>query len=87
MRSLINANAMTLQLVSQILKFLNEQTQSCVVLIRAWFDGETFTARMIVDPDAAATLTSDEGAAQVVLTDSVDLLCESLRAVLVQRGR
>jgi hypothetical protein len=78
---------MMLRLPSQILKFLNDPTRSCVVLIRAWFEGETFTARMIVDPDAAAAIDPDEGSAEVVLTDSVDLLCESLRAVLLQRGR
>lgn len=78
---------MTPQLRRQILKFLNERSDSCVVLIRAWFDRETFTARMIVEPDAAAIDDPEEGAAQVVLTDSIDLLCESLRAVLVQRGR
>ena len=56
----------------------DESTPSHVVVIRGWFEHGTFRARMILDADSDAAL--------VVIADSVDWLCDSLRAFFAERA-
>ena len=79
---------------------LNGPDDSRVVVIRTWTERGEFRARMILQSDggdlrggpepddarlsAGCAPTEGVGMAQVVVTDSIDWLCDSLRAFLVQ---
>jgi hypothetical protein len=65
---------------------LTDDNVSCVVVIRAWMQGDAFRARMIVQSDPNSLEDVDERPAQVVVTDSIDMLCTALRTLLVERS-
>ena len=80
----------------QILELLNGPEDFRVVVIRTWTERGQFRARMILQPgdDTIDDLLDRppgeqaelDRAAQVVVTDSIDWLCDSLRAFLAQHA-